>query len=75
MTNATTTVRVRNAFRATVEGKANRTPSGHKMRTDWAAATVDAVGNVRVYDDVAGHWRVDHYLTAAQVRYVRAKCA
>lgn len=74
MTNAIT-VRVRNAFRNTAEGKANRYPNGQRMRTDWAAATVDAAGEVRVYDDIAKYWRTDHYLTAAQVRYVRAKCA
>ena len=43
------------------------------IRTATYAARVEPDGTVLVWDDIAGHYSRHHRLTAAQVRYVRAR--
>ena len=44
---------------------------GHR-RTNYACA-IDAAGNVRVWDDVAGHFTTCHILTDEQKAAIKAK--
>jgi len=46
---------------------------GHR-RTNYAVA-IDAAGNVRVWDDVAGHFTTCHILTDEQKAAIKTKAA